>query len=284
MKPFIIPLLAALAHAASMILAKVGLTRRRISIRDFIPGLFLFLTLFSAMTLVPFGYIQLSAFNVVVLGQLGAIIVVSIMWNVLYYMALRKEKANTSEGIMILVPLVTMGASWLVDPSDFNVQIVMAAVVATAIVAWVYHNKKSLRVGRDGLLLGGAVVFMALENVLVAQLLQQQIISPATLYAMRTFMVFLVLCAYYRPSFKRLNRKTLWFLAGSALVGASAMLLKFYGLRDAGVTLTALALILTPVFTFCGAALFLREKLKPSRVVALVAISLLVIYATYLNY
>ena len=46
MKLLIIPLLAAVLQAVGLLLAKVGLTRRRIKLRDYIPGVFL-LSIFS---------------------------------------------------------------------------------------------------------------------------------------------------------------------------------------------------------------------------------------------
>ena len=62
------------------------------------------------------------------------------------------------------------------------------------------------------------------------------------------------------------------------------MLLRFYGLRDAGITLTAIVLILVPVLVFSAAVLLLHEKISKTRLAAMVAIGVLILYASFANY
>lgn len=285
MKIILIPLLAAITYAASILVAKIGLTRRRISLRDYIPGIFFFLTLFSVASLPKWGsanYAQLLSGNNLVL--LLSIIVVAATWNVLYYVGLSKEKVNTTEGIIILMPLMTMVISWFFSPQYFDKQIAISAAVATFLVALAYRPRSLLKFDVFFLMLVISVVGMALENVLVGQILKTDAISPAALYTVRTTLVFIIFYLYYRPSLIRLKFKTLWFLALSGVIGTTAMLLRFYGLRDAGITLTAIVLILVPVLVFSAAVLLLHERISGGRLVAMITIGVLILYATFANY
>ena len=285
MKVVFIPLLAAVAYAASILIAKISLTRQRISLRDYIPGIFFFLTLFSVASLPKWGsasYTQLLSGNNLVLLLL--IIAVAAVWNVLYYIGLSKEKVNTTEGIIILMPMMTMVISWFFSPEYFDSQIAVAAAAATFLVAWAYRPRSLLRFDVYFLMLLISVVGMALENVLVGQLLKTDAVSPAALYSVRTTLVFIIFYLYYRPSLLRLKLKTLWFLALSGIIGTTAMLLRFYGLRDAGITLTAIVLILVPVLVFSAAVLLLHEKISKTRLAAMVAIGVLILYASFANY
>jgi drug/metabolite transporter (DMT)-like permease len=285
MKSLIIPILAAVSYACSILFAKYGLTRRRISIRDYIPGIFLSLTAFSILTLFRWGHADTTtlfkAHNLILLISL---VVTAAIWNLLYYIGLSKEKINTTEGIIILMPLFTIALSWIVTPENFDIKIAASVVAATLLVALAYRPKKLIRFDVYGLMLLVAVVLMSVENVLAGTLLRTDSLSPATLYAIRTASIFIIFYAYYRPKFSRLSMKTIGLLTISGFVGTSAMLLRFYGLRDAGITLTAIILILVPVIVFSSAMVFFHEKMKPKRLLAMTAIGVIIIYASIINY
>lgn len=285
MKLLLLPLLAAVAYAASILLAKVGLTRRRISLRDYIPGLFLWLTVFSGLSLLKWGSVNYQQ----LLGGhnplwLGALVLVAVVWNLLFYIGVSREKVNTTEGIIILMPLMTIALSWLFTPELFNPTIAISTVAATLLVAWTYGAHRALGFDRYSFMLLGAVVLMAAENVLAARVLQSGAISPATLYCLRTSLIFVTFYLYYRPALLRLKLKTMIFLAASGLIGATSMLFRFYGLRDAGLTLTAIVLILVPVLVYTAAVTLMHEKIKASQLATMLIVGALILYAIVANY
>ena len=285
MKNITAPILAAVIYAASILFAKYGLTRRRISIRDYIPGIFLSLSIFALLALPHFGQVDtklLDSGNNLVL--LIAIVLVAAGWNLLYYLGLSKEKVNTTEGIIILMPLFTIALSWLFTPANYDSRIALSVLAATALVAWAYRPKQLLRFDIYGLMLAAAVIGMSLENVLVGRLLKTGALSPAALYAIRTLVIFIIFYLYYRPSLTKLGAKTVALLGASGLIGTSAMLFRFYGLRDAGITLTAIILILVPVFVFSAAIIFFHENMNKRRLGAMTGIGAIILYASIVNY
>ncbi len=284
MKVLLIPLLAAIAEPANMIIAKISLTRIRISIRDYMPGSFVFLTLCSALSLVKLGHF--STFHMTGNGilKLGAIIVVASVWNVLYYKGLSKEKLNTTEGITILMPLATIALSWLFVPTSFNVHIAVTASLATAIIIWTYRSKNIFRPDRYSIMLAVAVILIALEDNLVSQVLTENSISPALLYTIRVSVISVIMYMIYRPSLRKLKPKSLFVLALTGAIGTTTMLLLYYGLRDAGVVATAFIYILVPVLVLFSAHKYLHEKIKPSRLLAMTAVCSLILFAMLTNY
>ncbi|MEK7472175.1 MAG: DMT family transporter [Patescibacteria group bacterium] len=285
MKLLIIPLLAAVLQAVGLLLAKVGLTRRRIKLRDYIPGVFLFLSIFSVGASLLFGYADFDVLSGgAVMAKLLLVIFSAVIWNICYYIGISKEKANTTEGIMITMPLATIAISWLFDWSKFSTTIAAVAILATLITAASYSINRSLKLDKYSLLLGLAVIFIGVENVLVSQVLQTGAISPITLYALRSLAVFLIFFAYYRPKLRRVSAKHHSFMAFSALLGSTMMILRFYGLRDAGITITAIVLILSPAFVLLLSGTFLHERLKIKRIVSTAVVLGLVISAVAVNY
>ncbi len=284
MKALVIPLLAAVAEPANIIIAKIGLTRVRISMRDYLPGAFLFLTICSSLSLIKLGHFSTFHVNHTGIIKLACIIVIASTWNVLYYKGLSKEKVNTTEGITILMPLATIAISWLFMPKNFNTQIAITALLATGIIIWTYRSKQLFRPDRYSLMLAAALVLIALEDNLVAQVLTENSISPALLYTIRVSIITVIMFTLYRPSLRKLSFRSVKLLALTGLVGTTTMLLLFYGLRDAGVVATGLIYILVPVFVLFSARRFLHEHIKPSRIVAMTVVCALILFATYLNY
>lgn len=286
MNPLIIPLLAAVAQAASLIDAKIGITKRHISLRDYIPGLFLFLTITALISLIKLGDVNYSIVSERAnLLRLFLIILVAAIWNVLFYKGVSKEKANTAEGIMVIMPLATIAISWLFIPENFSLPILVIGVSATALVAWAYSAHGRLyKIDKYALMLAAAVVLIGFENVLVSQLLSSNALSPASLYALRATVLFVLFYCIYRPRFSRVSKKHFSFLAISGVLGTTGMLLRFYGLKEAGVVATSLMLILSPIIVLYFARHFLHEKVKKQRVYAMAFVLVLIVMATILNY
>lgn len=285
MKVLIIPLMAAILQAVGLLLAKVGLTRRRIRIRDYIPGVFLYLSIFSFTASLIFGYANFSVlFSAAVVVKLFFIILAAVIWNICYYVGISKEKANTTEGVMITMPLSTIAISWLFDLSKFNITIAVTIVLATIFTTASYSINKRFKIDKYLLLLGLAVVLIGLENVLVSQVLQTGSISPISLYALRTLIVFTTFFIYYRPNFKRVSARNHFFMALTALLGSSMMILRFFGLRDAGIAVTSLVLILSPALVLLFSGAFLHEHLKKKKIMATGIVLGMVIFAMVINY
>jgi drug/metabolite transporter (DMT)-like permease len=218
------------------------------------------------------------------MAKLLLVVLSAVIWNICYYVGIAREKANTTEGIMITMPLATIAISWLFDFSKFSSVIAVVAVLATVITAASYSVNKRLKFDKYSLLLGVAVVFIGLENVLVAQVLQTGSISPVSLYALRTFILFCIFLAYYKPNFKRVSLRHHMFMAFSAALGSTMMILRFYGLRDAGIAVTSLVLILSPAFVLLLSGAFLHEHPKKKKIMTTGLVLAMVVFAVVVNY
>lgn len=261
-----VPFLAAFFQAASSIISKIGLTRRRIAFHDFVTGLFLYLAALTWLLTPIYGsvdYNQLAEAGPFAL--VAGLILVATAWNVLYYRSIQSEKVNIVETVLNFVPISTIALGWVVYPGKFIPMVGLAGVVATGALLWGFWDKHRLNLS---LSMVGLVILMAIEHILAVEVLTRNIMSPVTLYAVRTTVIFLIFLTYYRPSLHLLKVSTHAFLALTAVIGGSNMVFKYYGLRDSGVFVTSLVLILVPVLVFTGSVALLREHLRPRRLIA----------------
>jgi drug/metabolite transporter (DMT)-like permease len=277
----LVPLGAALTQATTLIADKELLSKERISRRDFVPLTFLLLCAYAGVFSFFVGWVDPWAyFTLYGLGLTGAVIVLGIAWNWVYFRAIQSERVSAVENIMILSPLATILLSGFFSPGTLALSTVVAALAATGLLFWGFRSHRGLRLDHNLLLLLASVAAMALENIAVAKLLQADIISPVTFFAIRTGVIGLFFYAWYRPKFERMKHSHLERVAILSALGAVMMLMRFYGLRDAGVVTTSLALILVPVMVYAGAGFFLKERLKKRQVVAGVGMALIVAAAT----
>jgi drug/metabolite transporter (DMT)-like permease len=278
------PLLAAFTQASSLILHKIGLTRRRIDLGVYLPLLFLFLSLYTLVTLPFLGWIH---YDLVVqphnLLLLVAVPVVATIWNYLYFLAIKAEKVNSVENIINLGPVFTIVIAWLLAPLLFDPRIAMVAGGATLVLVWGYWEKQRFAFNKVTALLLLSVILASLESVLVAQVLQAHVLSPAVLFFIRVIIMWGFFSAYYKPSYAKVKTKTKTFIGLNALLSLVMMLIRFYALRDSGVIYTSLVLVLVPIIVYIGSSRVLHEKLKFKQVVSATAILGVIIYATILK-
>lgn len=275
------PFIAALANSLETIIAKVALTKRNLQIRHYVPYLFLYLFFFSAIASPFFGYVN---WNLLLSPQFIflflVMILLAIVWNIFYYESLKKEKLMEFESIVIFVPLVTILLSWIFFPETWQVKVGIAAIVAALALIWSHWDHHHLNFDHYSLNLLVAVLLMAVEDVIVTELLRDQVISPVSLYAIRTFILFGFFFAYYRPKVEKVDPKSLNIVGLSGLLGAIFMIFKYYGYQSVGIPFTALVTIAAPITVYIGSATVLKERQKAKVLIATAIIAIAIIYAT----
>lgn len=277
----IAPFLAALAMGAQTIVDKVSLSKRKIPLGTFIPFLFLYLFFFSALATpflgrVNWGLLLSPQFLFLFL----VLIILAITWNIFYYESLQKEKLYEFETIIMLVPLVTIVLSWVFFPETWDVRIGVAAIIAAAALVWSHWDKHHFSLNHYSMNLLVAVVLMATEDIIAAELLRDGVISPVALYSVRTLILFGFFYAYYRPQTKKIDRGFLNAISLSGLLGAIFMILRYYGYKEVGIPFTALVTLAAPMGVYAASAMVLHERMRLKVIIAAGIIAVAIIYAT----
>lgn len=260
-------LIATITQAFGVTLDKVVLSYRKIPVKDFVPIVFLFLCLFTIPALFFKGSInwqELLTLKYIVLYL--AMIIVAILWNVLYYHGVRSEKVQEFELILMLNPLIVILLAAFFFPSERNLQIIMAGVVASFALIFAHLKREHLVFSKTALWLIVCVVLMSVETIMHRVLLN--FISPASLYFSRTLLLLLFFTLFYRPNISGLNRASIGLIALNGLLGATQFVARFYGYRDAGVIITTLILTLAPILVYLAAYFYFKEAIKKRMIFA----------------
>lgn len=274
--------ISAISGAIGLILSKIVLTRRHMSVHIFAPLLFLFLFLITAISVPWIGRFDIAqALTLLFIGYFLLMVSIAGVWNVFYYRAIKNETIQEFEIIILFVPLVTTLMSALFLPDERNIRVLIAALLASAALVLSHLEKRHFKFTPYSNWLFLGVVLISLESIITKKLLG--VWSPAALYTARTFYVFLFLTFLSRPSFKNLTPKSFILTVAAALSGVVYMVTKFYGYQTLGIIYTTLVLVLEPLFTLILDRLVLKEKFKPRFLVAAVVIIVAVLYGTIIK-
>lgn len=275
------PILAALSQVGGTLIDKIVLSRRQVGMRLFVPLLFLFLFVFSAVLYPWLGHISSVIFTPYYIIIFILMIATAIVWNIFYYRGVQKEKMSDFELIIMFQPLLTIILAVVFLRDGQSPTLIIVSIIAAIALILAHFEKRHLEFSDGALSLILAVVLMSVELILIKILLN--VFSPVALYATRTAVMFIFFYFYFRPQIFRVGNMNLSLIVSSAALGVLQMVAKFYGFQQFGVVYTSLVLIAAPLLIYFFSSVLLHEKIKPKVLAAAVVILGCILYATVLG-
>lgn len=276
-------LISAVATAAGLVVDKIGLSRERMTLRVYLPLVFVFLCAFTLILTPVLGRIDWQiALLPNSLFLLFIMAIMAIAWNVLFYQSVKRERIYEHEMISMTAPIFTILLAAVFFPEERNTTVFILAFVASAALFLARKEKAKFVLDRDAynLLLG--VILMSAENIIFRELLYSY--TPVALYAIRTFILACFFMAYYAPRYKQVSSRHWWLIAGSALLGVIGMVGKLYAFAEIGVIYTTLISLLAPLLVFFASWEIFHERIRARIVVAALVILAVISWATMVNF
>jgi drug/metabolite transporter (DMT)-like permease len=273
-----IALLSALAATGNILLDKFALSTRKVALKEHLPLSFGFLFLLTFISLPWLGGVEQTLLgNRMYMFYIILMVLLAIMWNIFYYQGLQRERMVEFEMIVLTLPLVTVVMAAVFFPEEFRWPVFAASLVGGITLLVSHLRKRHLEFDKYAIHLLLAVVLMAMESMVINELLQ--VFSPATLYAIRTAMLAVFFTIYYRPKVHSIPNFDYTLILASSAFGAFSMVAKFYGYQILGITYTTLMLLLVPVLVTWFDAKVNKQPIRRRTLVAFVVIMICVVYA-----
>jgi len=276
-------LISAIASGTGTIWDKIILSRERVTLRVFLPLVFVFLFAFTLILMPFFGSVDWEILllpNTLFLVLL--MIVIAVASNVLFYQSVQRDKIHHHEMVMMVAPLITVMLAAIFFPEEFDSKVFLLALVSSLALIWA-KGKKEHWLGSPATYNAFlAVVLMATESIIIRDLLYS--FTPVALYGLRTLVIAVFFYAYYRPHYNQVTIKHWWMIAFSALLGVILMLGRYYAFAELGIIYTTLVAILAPVIVFFGSWEILHEKIRPRMILASIIILACVTWATVISF
>lgn len=276
-------LFSTIASAGGLVVDKILVGRRKMSLAVFLPLSFLFLFIFTAILTPLFGQVDWQVAGLTnSMFLVFLMVVIAVAWNALFYQSIQKEKIHNHELIMMLGPLMTVVLAAVFFPENFDQRVFYLALIASFALIFAKGQKEHFFVDKTSYNTFLGVILMSTESIIIRELLYSY--SPVALYAIRTFFIALFFFIYYRPKLDNLNSSALGLVMFSSLFGLISMLGRFYAFQEVGIIYTTLIAILGPILVFLASWEILHEKIKPRVIFSALIILACVVIATVLSF
>jgi drug/metabolite transporter (DMT)-like permease len=276
-----IPILGALALSIGTILERIVLRIKKINIKLYQTASFFAIVLAMLPLLYFFWRIDQGAMQLKNILIFAGVILFSIIANLFVFYSLKWEKVTNLEPARILEPLfvvlLALVFSFFFDEFERNLNVIIPAIIAAFALVFPHIKKEHLQFNRYFIAAIFGSFFFALELVLSRLILD--FYSPITFYFLRCASIFIISSVIFRPKLKPLKDKKisiLIFITGVTWVVYRVAV--YFGYLKYGVTLTTLILMLSPVFIYLIANIFLKEKLNWKNILSSVIIIACIVY------
>jgi len=273
-------LIASIGNAGGVILNKLILSKHKVPVPRFIPTLFIWLAIITAIFLPKWGFVdweQLLTAKYIILFAL--MIVVACIWNVYALRGIQKEEIHEFELIMLLSPLMTIIFAEIFLPAERDIWVFVAGIVASVALIATRFRHHHLKIGKTAWLTIMAMVLMSLESIIIKEILA--VVSPVSLYFIRTTVIAIVFLILYRPKISKISKEVYAMTIISAIFGVVQMVLKFYGFINFGVIETTMVLILGPMMVYVYSYFYFKEKLYKRDIVAAIVVVAMILWVTF---
>jgi drug/metabolite transporter (DMT)-like permease len=272
-----LPIIGALLEATGMTFEKKLLKKKSLNYKNY--AVYEFLGIIIAMlTFIFFVWrIDSAAFSTKNILILIGIIISSVFANLLIFYSLKREDITEFEPVWLMQPIFTIILAFLIYSSERKWTIFILALIASFSLVASHIRKHHLVFNKYliAALLGGFC--FAIELVLSKEILP--FYSPFTLYFLRCFFVLIIIFLIYRPTGKEINKKLGISFLILGFIWTAYRTIIYYGYETYGIVFTTMILILSPVFLFIFAVIFLKEKPKKRNIISSAIILVCVILA-----
>jgi len=273
-------IISSIGYAGGVIADKIVLSKYRVPVMRFIPLLFIWLAVVTAIFLGRWGGTDWQLFSQTkyILLFLG-MITVAVIWNILYYQGIQKEDLHEFELIMLLSPMVTIMLATIFLPAERQWSIFIPGIIAALALIITRFRKHHITISKAAWRTIIAMVLFSAESIFIKELLS--VFSPVSLYFIRTLTIAIVFLLLYRPKIFALPGSAFALTILSSIFGVVQMVLKFYGFQSLGVVETTMILVLGPFLVYLASGAIFKERVYKRDVFAGAVVVLCILYVQF---
>lgn len=275
-----LPIIGSLLESVGTILEKKVLRKNGLDSRHYTTYEFLAIVLVMLPFVYFFWKIDPAALSLKNLGILAFVIIVSVAANLLIFYSLKREKVTEFEPIWLMQYVFVIILAFIFYQSERNYTIFALAMVAN--IALIAAHVRKHHLVFDKYIIAALLGSFLFAVELVASKLILEFYNPFAFYFIRCFFILLICYIAFRPNGKGLNKTNSWMILAIGALWAIYRAIMYYGYQHLSIMLTTTMFILSPVFVFIFAIVFLKEKPNWRQIIStaviVVCVALAIVY------
>ena len=274
---FYLPFIGSFLEAAGMTIEKIMLKKKNLNFKNYTLYGFLSIVILMLPFIFFFWNIKPEAYSLKNILLMAFIIISALAANLLTYYALKRENLTAMEPIRLMQPMFTIILAIIIYSSErTNLLTIVLAIIASLTLVFSHISKHHLKYDKYIIAALFGSLFFSVELVASKPLLQYY--NSTTFYFLRCLAILIITAIIFRPKNKVDNKLKFTILLTSAMWIIYRIIL-YYGYNSLGIIFTTILFILTPVFTYIFAAIFLKEKITIKQIIATAVIIACVVLA-----
>lgn len=268
----LLPLIAAVVHAASLVFDKMILSAHGVDYRAYLRfGYPLYFAAMVVLFLLFSPPLPIELFHGELLALFLASAAVMLVLAITYYRALDDDGLGEVQTLDLLhyIPVVLVSAVLFSD--ERNMLVVVAALIAAGAVFWSHFEHHRVAIAKRTLaFVAWAAVAAPLEAALAKTLLVYW--HPVAFATVRSGVIATAIFLLFSKHAQRLPAQAMRLSFLPAALSAIAVTLYFYSYQRLGIVHTVLLFSIQPLLVYAAAVLFLKEQFHWKKAVAFVIV------------
>jgi drug/metabolite transporter (DMT)-like permease len=279
------PFIGALALAAGTVVERLFLKRKKVNIKMHNCLEFLAITLVMLPFIYFFWQVSPEALQLKNLVIMGIVIFFAMIANLLVFYSIKGDKICNLEPARIMEPLfivvLALFLNLFLDSELYKTspKILYSALIAGTALIFSHIKKHHLKFNKYFLAATLGSFFFALEMIFSRFILNYY--SGFSLYFIRCTALFILGIIFLRPKKEKPEKSYLYGMLGLGAIWTIYRIIIYYGYLSLGVVSTTLIFMLSPIFIYTFACIFLKEKPTWRNILASVVIILCVVYGEF---
>ena len=279
------PFLGALALASGTVMERFILKKKQTNVKLHHCLEFLAITLVMLPFIYLFWQVSPQALESKNIFIFFLVIISALIANLLVFYSIKGDKisslepARISENIFLVLLVLLFSLFFDSNLYETSPKIIYVALIAGAALIFSHIKKHHLDFNKYFLAATLGSFFFALELVISRLILDYY--SAFSFYFIRCVLLFILGVLLLRPKFKRLDNSIYFGMLGLGAIWAFYRVTVYYGYVHLGIVSTTLVFMLSPIFIYLFAWIFLKEKPTWRNIIASVIIVACVLYGTF---